>query len=578
MKRIRILTYLLSVFLLASSITIGQTASGSPVPSDEEIRQILIQRLGSTSDRIGIVVGIIDPAGRRIVAHGSFGEGEKRLVDGDTLFEIGSTTKVFTSLLLADMVQHGEVSLSDPVAKYLPAGVKMPERGGRVITLEDLSQHRSSLPRLPTNLDAAANPLNPYANYSVQQLYDFLSTYQLPRDIGAEFEYSNLGGGLLGHVLSRAAGRDYEALIRARICEPLGMRSTTITLSPGLQSRLAKGHDGNFKPTPNWDLPTLAGAGALRSTANDMLSFLAAQLGLHKSNLAQAIGLTRAKRTAANPGMEIGLGWLMRPKKGSEIIWHNGGTGGYRSFAGFDPKARAGVIVLTNVSTPAGVDDLGFHLLDPESPVLPPDSPLVRPPQEHKEITLSSDVLELYTGKYQFIPNVFMIITRQGNQLSAQLTGQGPAEIYPETKTDFFYKLADAQILFKTDNQGRANALVLRQLGRDQLAKRVEGTTENIQEWFGHKETKVDPAILHRYVGRYQLAAGVTFTVTREGNQLFTQQTGQPKIEVFAESERTFFPKAFDAQITFETNGAGPASALVLRQNGREIRGMLIHE
>jgi serine-type D-Ala-D-Ala carboxypeptidase/endopeptidase len=578
MKVMLLLVFALAI-VFSQSPARGQSPAGTPVPSDEEIRQMLIKRLGPSSDRIGIVVGIIEPAGRRIIAQGSFGNAEKRSVDGDTVFEIGSTTKVFTSLLLADMVQHGEVALSDPVAKYLPQGVKMPERGGRVITLEDLSRHRSALPRLPTNLDAGANPLNPYASYSVKQMYDFLSSYQLPRDIGAEFEYSNFGAGLLGHILSLAAGKDYETLIQTRICQPLGMRSTAIVLSPEMKSRLATGHDGRFEPTPNWDLPTLAGAGALRSTASDMLYFLAAQLGYLHSGLDPAVAATRAKRTPSNPGMEIGLGWLMRPKKGSEVIWHNGGTGGYRSFAGFDPKARVGVVVLTNVSTPVGVDDIGFHLLDSESQLLPPDSPLIRPPQEHKEITLDASTLDSFVGKYQFIPNVFMTITRKESQLSAQLTGQGPAEIYPENKTDFFYKVVDAQILFKTDSQGRANALVLRQLGRDQLAKKVEGDTEQIQEWFGHRETKVDPKILDRYVGRYQLPIGGTvFTVTREGNQLFTQQTGQQKIEVFAESERVFFPKIFDAQITFETDGTGPATAIVLRQNGRDIRGARIPE
>jgi D-alanyl-D-alanine-carboxypeptidase/D-alanyl-D-alanine-endopeptidase len=578
MEKIRMFLFLFAAaIVLTASAANGQSAGASPVPSDDVIRQILVKRLGPASERVGIVVGVIEPAGRRVVAHGSSGGAEKRSVDGDTVFEIGSTTKVFTSLLLADMVQRGEVALSDPISKYLPAGVKMPERGGRVITLEDLSRHRSALPRLPSNLDAASNPLNPYASYSVKQMYDFLSSYQLPRDIGAEFEYSNFGAGLLGHVLSLAAAKDYETLIRTRICEPLGMRSTAITLSPDLKSRLATGHDGLFKPTSNWDLPTLAGAGALRSTASDMLAFLAAQLGYAQSNLSAAIDLTRAKRTPSNPGMEIGLGWLMRPKRGSEIVWHNGGTGGYRTFAGFDPKARVGVIVLTNVSTPAGVDDIGFHLLDSESPVLPPDSPLVRPPQEHKEITLDSGTLDSFVGKYQFIPNVFMTITRKENQLSAQLTGQGPAEIYPENKTDFFYKVVDAQILFKTDSQGRANALVLRQLGRDQLAKKVEGDTEPIQEWFGRRETQVDPKILDSYVGRYQLPiGGAVFTVTREGNQLFTQQTGQQKIEVFAESERVFFPKLFDARITFEATGAGPAAAVVLHQNGRDIRGTRI--
>jgi serine-type D-Ala-D-Ala carboxypeptidase/endopeptidase len=570
MKQIRFLLLLASLLCLATFIAHGQP--GRALPSDEEIREILMKRLGPESDRVGIVVGIIEPAGRRIVAHGSFSKDEKRPVDGDTVFEIGSATKVFTSLLLADMAQNGEVSLSDPLSKYLPAGTKVPERG-RAITLEDLSRHRSALPRLPSNLDASSNPLNPYASYSVKQIYEFLSTYQLPRDVGAEFEYSNFGAGLLGHILSRAAGKEYETLVRTRICEPLGMRSTAIILSPELRSRMAIGHDSRFEQTPNWDLPTLAGAGALRSTANDMISFLAAQLGYKRSALDAAIEATRAKRTPSNPGMEIGLGWLMRPTKSSEIIWHNGGTGGYRSFVGFDPKARVGVVILTNVSTAAGVDDVGFHLLDPESQLLPHDSPLVSRPKQHTEITLTPDVLDLYVGKYQFIPNVLVTITRKDNQLSAQLTGQGPAEIYPETKTDFFYKAVDAQILFKTDNQGRATALVLRQLGRDQTAKRIGGDAETIQEWFGHREAKVDSAIFDRYVGRYQLpGGGAVFTVTREGNQLFTQQTGQQKIEVFAENEKVFFPKIFDAQITFETGETGSARAVILLQNGREIR------
>ena len=576
MKRASLMCLSAAVILSISSFAVGQTVTGSAATSDEAIREMLTKRLGTSSDHIGIVVGIIEPAGRRIIAYGnSRGDGNSA-VDGNTVFEIGSMTKVFTSLLLADMVQQGEVSLADPISKYLPSGVKVPERGGRAITLEDLSRHLSGLPRLPTNFDPGANPQNPYASYSVTQLYAFLSGYQPTRDIGAQFEYSNLGAGLLGHVLTLAAGKDYETLIESRICKPLGMNSTAIALSPELKSRLATGHNERFEPTPNWDLPTLAGAGALRSTANDLLTFLAAQLGYAKSVLDPAIAATRSKHTPANSGMEIGLGWLMRPKKDSEIIWHNGGTGGYRSFAGFDPKARMGVVVLTNVSTPVGVDDLGFHLLDPDSPLLPSNSPLLQPAPVHKEITLDSATLDLYVGKYQFIPGVFLAITRQGAQLSAQLTGQGAAEIYPENKTDFFYKVVDAQIFFKTDSQGRAEALVIRQLGRDQLAKRVEENSENVQEWFGHREHKVNAALFDDYVGRYQLPNNIVFTITREGDRLFVDQA--EKLELFAESERVFFLKVIDGQITFETDGTGPAKALVLRQGGRDIRAPRIAE
>jgi serine-type D-Ala-D-Ala carboxypeptidase/endopeptidase len=564
--------WLLFVILLLSSTVRGQSVALSPVMSDEEIRKILIERLGAYKDRVGIVVGIIEPAGRRVVAVGSLGKDVKRSLDGDTIFEIGSATKVFTGLLLADMAQHGEVSLTDPVAKYLPPEVKMPERGGRVITLEDLSRHRSALPRLPANLNAGSDPKNPYASYSVKQLYEFLSTYQLPRDIGAEFEYSNLGVGLLGHVLSLAAGKDYESLIRTRICQPLGMSSTAITLSPELRSRLAIGHDNTFEPTPNWDLPTLAGAGALRSTANDMLSFLAAQLGNKKSNLDPAIATTRSGRKPAGAGMDIGLGWLMRPKKDSEIIMHNGGTGGYRSFVGFDPKARIGVVVLSNVFTMAGVDDLGFHLLDPESKLLPSNSPSLQPQTKRIEIKLDPEILEIYVGKYEFAPNAIMTVTRKDNQLYVQLTGQASAEIYPESKTDFFARVVDAQILFKTDSQGRVNALVLRQLGRDQIANRIDGNADPINEWFGHKAKTVDPAVYKNYAGRYQLAPGMIFTVTVEGNQLFIQLTGQQRLEVFPESEREFFYKVVDAQITFESDGQGPAPALILHQGGQNPR------
>jgi serine-type D-Ala-D-Ala carboxypeptidase/endopeptidase len=564
--------WLLLVMFFISSTARGQSTALSPVMSDEGIRKILMERLGVHKDRVGIVVGIIEPAGRRVVAVGSLDKDDKRSLDGDTVFEIGSITKVFTGLLLADMVQHGEVSLTDPVTKYLPSGVKMPERGGRLITLEDLSRHRSALPRLPANLNAGSDPKNPYASYSVKQLYEFLSTYQLPRDIGAEFEYSNLGVGLLGHVLSLAAGKDYESLIQTRICRPLGMRSTAITLSPELKSRLAIGHDNAFEPTPNWDLPTLAGAGALRSTANDMLSFLAAQLGYMNSDLDPAIATTRSGRKSAGAGMDIGLGWLIRPKKDSEIILHNGGTGGYRSFVGFDPKARTGVVVLSNVFTMAGVDDLGFHLLDPESQLLPPNSPMLQPPAKHTEIKLNPEILEIYVGKYQFAPNVIMTVTRKDNQLYVQLTGQGSAEIFPESKTDFFARVVDAQILFITDSQGRVNALVLRQLGRDQIANRIDGNADPINEWFGHREKTVDPAIYKYYVGRYQLAPGMIFTVTAEANQLYIQLKGQQRLEVFPESEREFFYKVVDAQITFESDGKGPSPALILHQGGQNPR------
>ena len=341
------------------------------MPSDSEIQQILIDRIEVQHRSVGIVAGAIGPDGRRVIAHGRPAKSDSRPLGGETLFEIGSVTKVFTSLLLADMVQRGEVALDDPVAKYLPPGVHMPERNGRPITLLHLSTHTSGLPRLPTNMAAFARASgNPYANYSVERLYTFLSQYRLRRDAGSQQEYSNVGVGLLGHVLALRAGTDYEALVRSRICEPLGMDSTSITLTREMRTHLAEGHDIFLRRTKNWDMPALPGAGALRSDVNDLLIFLAANLGYKESPLAPAMAaMLRVPESRERFGRDLALGWNILPLDGHEIFWHNGGTGGYRSFVGFDPKTGTGVVVLSNAFTRAGVDDIGIHMLDSRVPV-----------------------------------------------------------------------------------------------------------------------------------------------------------------------------------------------------------------
>ena len=436
------------------------------MPTDADIRKILVERIDSFHQGVGIVVGVIDAHGRRVVAYGSLDQDDKRPLNGDTVFEIGSVTKVFTSLLLADMVQRGEVALSAPVSKYLPADVKVPERGGHAITLIDLSTHTSGLPRMPSNFhpkDAA----NPYADYTVQQLFEFLSSYELKRDIGSQFEYSNLGGGLLGQALAHRAGMDYEALVHTRIAGPLGMKSTAITLTPDMKARLALGHNDKLKAVSNWDLPALAGAGALRSTANDMLTFVAANLGMVKSPLHDAMASMLAPRRPAGGLGEIGLGWLIAKPHDEEIVWHNGGTGGYRSFVGFKPKAGVGVVVLSNTFTAAGVDDIGMHLLDSRAPLLPA-------PKEHKEVTIDPKLFDGYTGQYQLAPNFVITITREGDKLFAQATNQPKFQIFAEGEKSFFLKVVDAQITFETDAGGKATSLTLHQNGAHMPGKRVQ--------------------------------------------------------------------------------------------------------
>src|SRR5215467_6910971 len=288
-----------------------------PFPGNDEIREILVKRIDQQKQAVGIVVGVIEPTGRRVVAYGNLANGDPRPLDGDTIFEIGSISKVFTSLLLADMVNRKEVSLDDPAAKYLPENVRMPERSGKPVTLLDLATHTSGLPTVP-NLKPE-DPTNPYPDYSVDDLYQFLSGYELSRDPGSEYEYSNLGAGLLGHVLAYRAGLDYESLIRSRITEPLGMPDTSITLSSSMKQRMATGHSPALAPVANWDSSLLPGAGALRSTANDMLTFLAAFLGYKESPLAPAMkAMLEVRRPMGNTKFETALAWCIF----GEVAWH----------------------------------------------------------------------------------------------------------------------------------------------------------------------------------------------------------------------------------------------------------------
>jgi serine-type D-Ala-D-Ala carboxypeptidase/endopeptidase len=438
------------------------------IPTDAEITQLLADRIDTEHQGVGAVVGVIDASGRRIVVYGKSDAPNGRPLDGDSEFEIGSITKVFTSVALADMAAKGEVKLDDPISAYLPPGVTAPTKDGRAITLADLATHTSGLPRLPPNM-ASKDPANPYADYSMDQLWTFLSGYQLTRDPGSQWEYSNLGFGLLGDLLARRAGTDYETLVKARVTGPLGMASTTITLTPDEQARLAAGHDSSLGKVANWDLPTLAGAGALRSTASDLMTFVAAAMGLTSTPVSADMAATLANtRPTSSPALTQALGWEIVHLPRGDIVQHGGGTGGYHTFIAFDPKAKVGVVMLTNAETVAGGDDIALHILT-GSPVaaLPP------PPPERHAISLDAKTLDALVGRYALAPQATITVIRDGDHLLAQLTGQSAFEIFPESPTEFFWKVVDAQATFVLGKDGRAETMTLHQNGRDTPAPRV---------------------------------------------------------------------------------------------------------
>lgn len=328
--------------------------------SSSQIRRLVEGFVDEDRQSIGVVVGATSAAGRVVVGHGRLSADDPTRPDGDTVFEIGSITKVFTSTVLADLVSRQELGLDTPVRSLLGDGVRMPTRDGAEITLGHLATHSSGLPRLPANF-VPEDPTNPYADYTVDHLHEFLASHELARDIGAAVEYSNLGYGLLGHALALREGTGFETLVYDRILDPLEMPDTAVELTPALRERLAPGHDGQLRPAANWELPVLAGAGALRSTVNDLLTFLEANLGLRESPLGEAMALAHTPRRRDDAlGMDIGLGWIIATDGDRRFVWHNGGTGGYASFLAFDPDAGEGIVILSNSSL--SVDFLAYRL------------------------------------------------------------------------------------------------------------------------------------------------------------------------------------------------------------------------
>jgi CubicO group peptidase (beta-lactamase class C family) len=450
---------------LAAALLLAGARPGlaQPIPSDSAIRAIIAARVDSARAP-GIVVGVLENGRRRYVAHGSAGPGRPPL-DEHTIFEIGSISKTFTALLLADAVTRGEARLDQPVAELLPAGTVVPTRDGRAITLEQLATHRSGLPRLPGNL-RPADPADPYADYDAARLHAFLRAYRLPRLPGDSAEYSNLGAGLLGHALVRRAGApSWAALVQRRITGPLGMRESFVDVPAAARVRLAAGHDATMDTVPAWHLDALAGAGALRSTAADMLTYLAAQLDTTSTQLGRAVAIARAPRAAYGGANRMALGWVVRGAGARPVWWHNGGTGGFSTFAAFDPARRVAVVVLANASVP--VDDIAQHLLDPSVPLRMP-----RVPPRRAAVELPPAALDRVVGEYPLSPAFVLAVTREGAVLYVQATGQPRFRLWPAAPDRFFIREVEAELLFDLGESGPARSATLRQNGVSQTAPR----------------------------------------------------------------------------------------------------------
>jgi CubicO group peptidase (beta-lactamase class C family) len=307
----------------------------------------------------GLSIGILKNGKKIYYNYGETEKGKGQLPNEHTIFEIGSISKTFTSILLANAVLQGRVKLDDPVSKYFPDSIPVLEFEGTAITLKTLSNHTSAIPRMPTNFHPSDNN-NPYKDYDDRDMFSFYKTFKLDRKPGTRYEYSNLAGGTLGVILEKIYKKSYQNLFVETICTPLGMNDTREFIRKTDSIRFAKGYNEEGKYNSQWDFEALAPAGSIRSTASDLLIYANANLGKGPVSLEKAIQLSHVI-TFSDGINKTALGWhYIKPGK-DEVLFHNGGTGGFRSYLAINLDKKFAVVILSNTSI--GLEEVGNSIM-----------------------------------------------------------------------------------------------------------------------------------------------------------------------------------------------------------------------
>ena len=499
----------------ARSNTPGSAGSSGAEEVEEEdpAQRVLRERVDEYGQTVGIVAGIIRGINRYPYAYGTLNRGTIRRASAMTVFEIGQLSSLYTTAMLSLLVQRGDLNLTDRVSVYLPDSVTVPATpAGRPILIEHLATHTSGLPRLPDNL-VSADPDDPLKGYSVELLYEFLAGYadaqreglgsrfdtedpggedraeaedrysrddpfeteDGPSDTGDRYAYSDLGMGLLGHVLERATGVSYDDLVREMLGDPIKLANTANAPSQSMRTYLATGHDEARRPVPAWSDTTLVGGTGLRSNLHDMMTLVSANMGIiyalpedfteddSTRYHASFDSLIVAREPADEEGVRTALGWKVRQDaQGREIHWLTGRTNGFYAFAAFLKAWRKGVVVLSNSSV--NVEDIGFHLLSARNPLAPPPMKTER---------LSEDAYEACTGTYAFSPEFTVDITYSDGKLYGQPPGQPRSELILESSGDFYLEVEDARITFVQDEMGNVEHFLFLQDGKTHRAERI---------------------------------------------------------------------------------------------------------
>lgn len=524
---------------LLLAIMTSMSLHGKNLDLETDVQERL-ERAISRNEIQAVAVGLYQDGKTKVFGFGQLSETNSKAPDRATVFEIGSITKVFTALLAQTQVAAGRLSWEDTLAKRFPE-LSFASEAVAEISVKELADHTSGLPRLPGNM-RSADPLDPYAGYDREALLSFVTSFD-PGSLDKSYAYSNLGAGLLGEIAAEAAGRSYANAMQDEVLKALKMSHTQIGLPESDATPLAMGFSQGAA-MPNWaGFDALAGAGAMTSTVDDLLQFIDANLNANTLDKSlQAIREPQANQTTA-------LGWHVEAAPGgNQLHWHNGGTGGYASFLAIDVKARSGVVLLSASTEYNTITELGFSQMN---------GPAAEMEQERD--------FSGYVGAYELSEGFVMTIFQRDGQLMGQATGQGSFPLTPSGDHEFDFPAASIRIVFAAPENGTSAQLTLYQAGQVLPAPRVDSSRGITQR----TEIELQAEALQRLTGRYLLGPGVIITVEVRNQQLYAQLTGQAAYPVFAYEPDKFFYRVVDAQLHFEVGTEQKASAVVLHQQGQ---------
>jgi D-alanyl-D-alanine-carboxypeptidase/D-alanyl-D-alanine-endopeptidase len=464
-------------------------------PSHDRIRDLLRDRIDVRKRGVGGIIGVIEPSGEFTIAYGHPAHGATTEIAADTIFGLGCVSKLLTGLLCAEMLERGEIDLSDPLADYLPGDVTTVGRNGVAITIEHLVTHRAGLPTYDQN------PLAP-----IDRIYDVVRDYVPRHDVGLYYAYSTLGFALLGLALGRRLGSTHAALVRERICGPLGMADTVAEVPPAAGSRLAAGHDEGLVPVPPSAVPAATGGYGFHSTAIDLMRLLSACVGKSVTPLDAAIRRTMSLRRAGAPGIaDVAMAWHVGTINGVEMFSHDGVSTGHRAFVGAAPTQGRAVIALVNGIAPVGLTDIARHLLNADCPLLPDDFALLRPARSAPP-SLSgapSRPLDSHVGTYQLTPRIRVEVLMDDAGLQLKL-GDDTQRMFPYGEDQFWLPANETRLdcLLRFERVGERVTMIVEDPASTRRLTRVDARPARV--WHGRSASETGAVTLERYLGNYR--------------------------------------------------------------------------